>query len=71
MWSAKDKTIPRRLRRVDPLFCDKFDTSFNALIERGESALVIALAEQVLATDGGWLFEGYVLTAPVEWRLPT
>jgi hypothetical protein len=71
MWSAKDKTIPRQLRKVDLSFWEQFDASFNALLERGESAQVIALAEQVLASDGGWLFEGYVLPAPAEWRLPT
>jgi hypothetical protein len=68
-WSAKDKTIPRQLRKVDASFSKKFEASFNALLERGQSARVIALAEQVLASDGGWLFEGYVLPAPAEWRL--
>jgi hypothetical protein len=71
MWSAKDKTIPRRLRKVDSSFWENFDASFNALIEHGESAQVIELAAHVLASDGGWLFEGYVWPAPVEWRLPT
>ena len=71
VWSAKDKTIPRQLRKVDSSFSEKFAASFNALLERGESAQVIALAEQVLASDGGWLFEGYVLPAPAEWKLPT
>jgi hypothetical protein len=69
-WSAKDKAIPRQLRKVDLSFSESFDAAFNALLERGESARVIALAEHVLAPDGGWLFEGYVLQAPAAWRLP-
>ena len=70
-WSAKEKTIPRQLRKIDTSFAKEFHASFNALLERGESAQVIALAEQVLASDGGWLFEGYLLRAPAEWRLST
>ena len=69
MWSAKDKAIPRQLRKADSSFSEEFDASFGALFERGESARVIALAEQVLASDGGWLFDGYTLSAPAEWRL--
>ncbi|MBK8247502.1 MAG: nucleotidyltransferase domain-containing protein [Gemmatimonadetes bacterium] len=70
-WSAKGKTIPRQLRKIDAVFSETFSASFNALLERGEPAQVITLAEYVLAEDGGWLMEGYRLPAPPEWRLPT
>lgn len=71
VWSAKDKTIPRQLRKIDASFSEKFDAAFNALFERGDSEQVIALVGQVLGPEGGWLFEGYFLPAPAEWRLPT
>jgi len=71
VWSAKDKTIPRQLRKLDVSLAEEFGASFSALFERGESAQVITLAEQILASDGGWLFEGYILPAPAEWRLST
>lgn len=68
LWSAKGKTVPRRLRAVDSSFADQFETSFEALFRDGDSAELIRLAEEILAPDGGWLFEGYVLHAPRKWK---
>jgi len=31
---------------------------------------VIALAEELLAPDGGFLFDGYRLEAPLQWKKP-
>lgn len=70
VWSAKDKTIPRRLQQVDPSFAVRFIAAFEELFRDGRPAAVIALTEEVLAPDGGWLFDGYVLGAPTAWRAP-
>jgi hypothetical protein len=71
LWSAKDKAIPRRLRETNSSFAERFDASFEALFRDGKSARVIALAEEILEPDGGWLFEGYTVPAPAEWRRQT
>jgi predicted nucleotidyltransferase len=68
LWSAKDKAIPRALRRTDSVFSQSFESAFEALFREGDSAKVIALADGILVHDGGWLFSGYKLPAPPEWR---
>jgi hypothetical protein len=68
LWAANDKTIPRQLRRIDPTFAEKFDAAFESLFVQGNSTAVIELTEQVLANRGGWLFDGYRVPAPPEWR---
>ena len=70
LWSATGKSIPRRLRKVAPQFADQFEESFAALFAHGETDKLISLVENMLAPDGGWLFEGYKLVAPVSWRKP-
>ena len=70
LWSAKGKTIPRRLRQISPQFANQFEESFTALFTHGETDKLISLVENMLAPDGGWLFEGYKRVAPVSWRKP-
>jgi Nucleotidyltransferase domain len=70
LWSARDKTIPRRLREADPAFAARFEAAFEALLGNGAADDAITLAEQVLAPQGGWLFDGYALAAPADWRRP-
>ncbi|MGI9278260.1 MAG: nucleotidyltransferase domain-containing protein [Endozoicomonas sp.] len=67
-WSAKGKSIPRRLKAIDSDFYRQFSLAFEKLFRKGESGWVIGLAEQVLEAQGGQLFEGYQLTAPKDWR---
>lgn len=70
LWVARGKSIPRVLRRTNPEFCATFCHSFEDLFQRGDPQAIIALAEEVLGPDGGFLFEGYRLDAPPEWRKP-
>ena len=58
LWSAHSKTIPRRLRKTDEAFAEKFCRAFDALFAEKETAPVIALVEEMLAPFGGLLFEG-------------
>ena len=68
LWSAKGKAIASRLAQADPGYADGFHTAFEQAFTQGETASLIALAEQTLQTDGGWLFDGYKLAAPETWR---
>ncbi|WP_323766183.1 nucleotidyltransferase domain-containing protein [Marinovum sp.] len=70
LWSAKGKSIPRRLRRVDPEFQQRATEAFEAAILAEDTDPVIRLCENVLEPDGGFLFEGYTRQAPKEWRMP-
>jgi hypothetical protein len=50
--------------------CDRYCRSFDDLFTRGDGRGVIALAEDLLGPDGGFLFDGFRLDAPAEWRTP-
>jgi predicted nucleotidyltransferase len=69
-WAGKGKGIPRKLRIVNPDLCERFRNSFDDLFIRGNPAKVIELAAEVLNPVGGFLFEGYKLDAPVDYRKP-
>jgi hypothetical protein len=68
-WSAKGKSLPRLLQRIDPQLCAQHDAAFRALFERADATAAIALAEAWLQPEGGLLFEGYRRAAPPGWRM--
>jgi hypothetical protein len=68
LWSAKGKSIPRRMRTLDPAFAERLEAAFLRLFSDGEPADVVALIEALLEPHGGCLFDGYRADAPVEWR---
>lgn len=68
-WSAKGKSIPRRLMSVDPEFHKRFAEAFEVAFTRDDTTDVIRLCEHVLEPDGGFLFQGYTRDAPKEWRM--
>jgi hypothetical protein len=59
LWSAHSKTIPRRLRRADPAFAEKFLRAFDTLFAAKRGEAVVALVEELLEPFGGLLFEGF------------
>jgi hypothetical protein len=69
LWSAKGKSIPRRLQKVDPVFAEEFVSAFQHVLEHGMPEPVIRLCERLLEPTGGWLFSGYALHAPAKWRM--
>lgn len=69
-WSAKGKSIPRRLHSVDPEFHERFTEAFETAFVKEDVGSIIRLCEGVLEPDGGFLFEGYIRDAPREWRMP-
>ena len=68
LWSAKGKSIPRQLQQVAPQFSKQFEESFSDLFINGKTEKLIELVNDMLVLDGGWLFEGYKLVAPTDWR---
>lgn len=69
-WSAKGKSIPRRLMSVDPEFHNRFADAFETAFTSNDVTAVFRLCEDVLEPDGGFLFDGYIRDAPKEWRIP-
>jgi hypothetical protein len=67
-WSAKGKTIPRRLKQVAPDFYKRFCGAFEALFVSGKHGPVITLAEEVLQPYGGFLFNDQRFDAPADFR---
>lgn len=69
-WSGTGKSIPRALKKADPTFFGKYTCSFQELFREAKPQAVIDLAEEVLKSQGGFLFDGYRLDAPSDWRKP-
>jgi predicted nucleotidyltransferase len=67
-WSAKSKSIPRALRKLNSDFQRRFCESFERLFVAGAAETVIELTEELLAPHGGFLFDGLRLDAPADWQ---
>jgi hypothetical protein len=66
-WSASKKHIPRRLARIDPSLATRWEEAFLDAW-RAERNKLLLLTEEILSPYGGFLFSGYRLDAPPEWR---
>ena len=64
LWSAHSKTIPRRLRKTDAAFAERFLEAFDALFTGKRPEPAAALVEEMLRPFGGLLFEGFRKEAP-------
>src|SRR5437588_13003031 len=69
-WSAKGKAIPRILKLADADLCSRFCSSFDELFSHGQTGKAIALVAELLQPNGGFLFYGHRLEAPVDRRKP-
>lgn len=70
VWSAKSKSIPRSLQKLNPNFREQFCESFEELFVTVKSAKVIKLTEIILEKHGGFLFDGVRLDAPANFKKP-
>jgi len=69
-WSAKSKSIPRHLEKINPELHRKFCASFEELFVAGTQEKVIGLAEELLAPHGGFLFDGLRLDSSPDCSRP-
>jgi hypothetical protein len=67
-WSASGKAIPGALKGLDPDLASRFEVAFTALFATNDVVCVHGLVDAVLAPYGGRLREGFVQSAPAEWR---
>ena len=67
-WTATGKGMLKRLKKADPVFARRFIDAFDLLYATGRPDKVVELGEDMLAVDGGLLFDGYRRDAPREWR---
>jgi hypothetical protein len=70
LWSAKGKSIPRILRQADADLCLRYTAAFDELFAHGYPENVVALVEEILRPQGGFLFDGHRLDAPANYRKP-
>jgi hypothetical protein len=70
-WTGSGKAILKRMKSRDPGLARKFADAFESVFTGGQTAGVIALAEEMLIPEGGCLFDGYRLEAPSTWRIKT
>lgn len=68
IWSAKGKSVPRKLAAVDMEFSKRFALAFEVAFTIGDTREVIQLSAELLDQDGGYLFDGYFRLAPKNWR---
>ena len=69
-WSAKSKSIPRNLQKINPKLRQKFRASFEELFVAGKPEKVIELAEELLEPHGGFMFDGLRLDSSPDCRKP-
>lgn len=69
LWSAKGKSIPRKLMAADHGMAERFFSAFERLFKDNENCHVIKLAEEILAPAGGFFFDTFKLEAPADWRV--
>lgn len=67
-WSAKGKSVPRKLAEAHPAIARRFIKAFHAAFSAHRSSLILQLAETILGPYGGFLFDDYKLDAPANWR---
>jgi hypothetical protein len=70
-FSSVGKAILKRMKRSDAAFFRRFTEAFDLLFATGRAEKVIELAEELLAPQGGMLFDGYRRDVPANWRLPS
>ncbi len=58
-YSATGKSILKKLKKADPAFYRRFTDSFEQLFSTGQGKMVIDLTEELLAQNGGLLFDQY------------
>lgn len=68
LWSAKGKSIPRILNQANANLCLSYCTAFEELFGDGLPEKVVALADEILTPGGGFLFGGYRIEAPANYR---
>lgn len=68
-WTGSGKAILKRMKRIDPTFARRFSEAFDLLFVSGQPGRVIELAEEIMAPQGGCLFEGYRRDVSENWRL--
>lgn len=69
-WSAKSKSIPRNLQKINPELRQKFRASFEELFVAGKPEKVIELAEELLEPHGGFMFDGLRLDSSPDCKKP-
>ncbi len=68
LYSSSGKAILKRLKKSDPVFFRKFTEAFDLLFATGRAEKVIELAEDLLSSQGGFLFDGYHREVSADWR---
>jgi len=66
-WGATSKTIARRLAKADSALATRFDVAVAAAF-RSEPVALFEIADEILARDGGRLFDGYRSVSDASWR---
>lgn len=64
-WSAKGKSIPRRLQQLDPDWAERYRQALESAYVHTDPGPLLALCD-----EAGRRFEGYRLEAPGYWRKP-
>lgn len=67
-WGGSGKALPGALNGLDPALATRFEVAFTALFATSDVVSVQDLVDAVLAPFGGRLREGFVQSAPAEWR---
>lgn len=65
-WLGSGKQLPRLLRAADAPMAQRFETVFG---QPAKSAIIAQFAQEILASSGGFLWDGFRSEAPREFRM--
>lgn len=58
-WTGHGKGLLKRIKSQDPVLARRYSEAFDQLFQHGQPAMVITMAEELLAPYGGLLFDAY------------
>lgn len=68
LWSANGKAIPARLATIDAEIAARFCQAFDSAFTDADTRDLLQLTKDMLAPQGGLLFDGYRRLASKDWR---
>ena len=58
-WTGHGKGLLKRIKLQDPVLARRYSEAFDQLFQHVQPAMVITMAEELLAPYGGLLFDAY------------
>jgi RimJ/RimL family protein N-acetyltransferase len=68
-WTASGKSLIRLLKAENPKLAEEWIAAFESLVQTGDATSIKTVVTQILAPQGGYLWDGFRSDAPAEWKV--